>query len=256
MRSSSDSACLPSSAISPPLQSVDLSFVLARIVVLANCNQLSVLDQQTSITSRIDGGKSGNRDRCAIAQRSAQSLQGLCAPPAACRQTPPVYRQSRAQGLCRAASTAWAVPSRCICRAISARENQPQSLLLDRIMIGPITTAQACAPASRTARSTCSRSDCPPIVCITFGRAERMRVPSPPPAPPRRSPVRHYYVRSRLLSAAVWREPRRKAIRYRRQTRGCPPLLLTFRPANSFKEQDAEATDIPIDDESDPSSAT
>src|SRR5262249_8784329 len=43
----------------------------------------------------------------------------------------------------------------------------------------PTTTAVLVPPALRTASSTWARSDWPAIACSTFGRVERMRVPSP-----------------------------------------------------------------------------
>src|SRR6267142_2707238 len=43
---------------------------------------------------------------------------------------------------------------------------------------GPITTATA-PPVARTAASTCASSVRPPMACSTFGREDRMRVPSP-----------------------------------------------------------------------------
>src|SRR5262249_28220987 len=44
---------------------------------------------------------------------------------------------------------------------------------------GAITTAAAVQPAPRTASRTWPTSERPAIACITLGRAERMRVPSP-----------------------------------------------------------------------------
>ena len=44
---------------------------------------------------------------------------------------------------------------------------------------GPTTTAVAVPPAARTAASTWASSERPATACSTFGRAERMRVPSP-----------------------------------------------------------------------------
>src|SRR6185436_1240822 len=46
-------------------------------------------------------------------------------------------------------------------------------------LFGPTTTAAALPPALETASSTWASNDWPAILCSTFGRAERMRVPSP-----------------------------------------------------------------------------
>ena len=79
----------------------------------------------------------------------------------------------------RAASTACAVPRRSVCTAISARGSTCRASVPTASASGPITTAVSVQPASRTAPSTWASSERPPIACSTFGRAERMRVPSP-----------------------------------------------------------------------------
>ena len=50
---------------------------------------------------------------------------------------------------------------------------------LDRRMIGSDHHSEAAPPACSAAVSTCASSERPPIACSTFGRLERMRVPSP-----------------------------------------------------------------------------
>ena len=50
---------------------------------------------------------------------------------------------------------------------------------------GGITAEQRTAPAWAAARSTCATSGAPASGCSTFGSADFMRVPVPPPEPPR-----------------------------------------------------------------------
>jgi hypothetical protein len=79
----------------------------------------------------------------------------------------------------RAASTAWAVPRRSDCTKILASGSTRLASVATASLSGPTTTAVAVAPASETAASTWASNDRPAILCNTFGRAERMRVPSP-----------------------------------------------------------------------------
>src|SRR4029079_6470740 len=82
-------------------------------------------------------------------------------------------------------------------------------------LFGPTTTAVAPQPALETAPSTWASNEWPAILCNTFGRAERMRVPSPAASTMARQ------VRS-LTKAALRGAPgaRRPHIRVRRNGKG------------------------------------
>ena len=78
-----------------------------------------------------------------------------------------------------AASTACAVPRRSACTKISASGRTRLASAATASAPSPTTTAVLVPPALLTASSTWARSDWPAIACSTFGRVERMRVPSP-----------------------------------------------------------------------------
>ena len=78
-----------------------------------------------------------------------------------------------------AASTACAVPRRSRCTNIVASGSTRLASAATTSWPGPITTAVAPIPASAMAPSTWASSERPATSCMTLGRAERMRVPSP-----------------------------------------------------------------------------
>ena len=176
------SACWPSSAISPPLQSV-----IARSFSLASlCSRmatsLSVLDQQTAVTGRIGGREiraprprrlaaSAARSRCKVSARISgvsANITRISSKPRASASAAPPAPHAR----CRAAR---------ICTRDLASGNQrawlPSRPHRDRARSRPRRLAR---PRRATARSTCAKQR---FVrrswCSTFGSAERMRVPSP-----------------------------------------------------------------------------
>jgi hypothetical protein len=113
-----------------------------------------------------------------------------------------------------AASTACAVPRRSACTKISAVGTTRLASAATASPPAPTTTAIVVLPALATASSTWASSDRPAIACSTFGRAERMRVPSPAASTMARQ------LRSPTMRCPLAPFGRRRHIRVRRSRKG------------------------------------
>ena len=182
MRSRMASACSPASAISPPLHKPILRSSSLASRVLADGDELVAVASAAgrSRSDRPAGSRAPRPPRrrasarAQVASASAARISGV---------SPNMTRISSAP-----ARDAPCVPPapHARCRAVrAARKSAPSARtrcasLRDRVVIGPdhhrdVAAARLRPPPS----STCASSVRPPIACSTFGRRERMRVPSP-----------------------------------------------------------------------------
>ncbi len=227
----------------PAIAERDLALGFARIVVLADRDQLAVLDQQPAIAGRIRRRESGNRDRGAVGQRRAQLLQGLGAHQRRVGEHHQDIVEAARDGVARRQHRMRGAEPLHLACDLRVRESAATPLSRPHRDSGPITTAQACAPASRTARSTWLSSVCPPISCITFGKRRAHAGALTRRQHHRKTcPVRHIPVSGSVSGCGhSGARPRRKAVGRRRKAGVCPPLLLAFWSTDSFEDHDAQA---------------
>ena len=180
MRSRISSATSPRERHQPAIAKIDLALDVARVLLLADRDQPMPVGDQPAVAGRICGAKAKHRDARMMVDRAAQPLErfggdqrrvaedhqnvvGAFGDRLRARQAP--------HARCRAARSARTpAPSASTRRASSATASR----------IGPDHDGAACRCRRRARRaSTCASSDGPATSCSTFGRAERMRVPSP-----------------------------------------------------------------------------
>ena len=175
----SASAVGPANAIRPPLHRSIARSAGAGVELLADGDELAVLQHQPPIAGRVGRAEAEHRDRRACGQCRAHSRQRLRPDQRRVAENDEnivgAARDRALGGQHRMRGAAPLAPAR-----RSPRPARPAALRpRPHRAPGPITTAVMVPPASRTASSTCASSDRPAIACSTFGRAERMRVPSP-----------------------------------------------------------------------------